>query len=101
MSSEDHTDAGFAASLGVLGCVAFLLLGILQIGAGYIGIADRFGDGWALAALIAAMMVRFSLPLTVGCFLCARDVWGWHWAPALVFAAPGLVFRETLINSAT
>jgi hypothetical protein len=36
-------------------------------------------------------LFRFSIPLTFGSFLCAKDVWGWHWSLALIFALPGLV----------
>ena len=32
------------------------------------------------------------LPLTIGTFFGALDVWGWPWYGALLFAAPGLLF---------
>ena len=32
------------------------------------------------------------LPLTIGTFLGAMNVWGWPWYGALALAAPGLLF---------
>jgi hypothetical protein len=83
-----------------MGCAFALLVipyGLIQIYAGYIGIVDKLGAGWAIAAVVAFMMLRFSLPLTIGSFFAARDIWGWHWGGALVFAAPGLAFMALMI----
>lgn len=77
------------------GCIFALLalaFGIVQIGAGYVGIENSFGSVWAWVALFLAFAFRFSLPLTVGAFLCAMNVWQWHWVLAAIFAAPGLFF---------
>ena len=30
--------------------------------------------------------------IVVGAFLCAKEIWGWHWAFAALFAVPGLLF---------
>lgn len=78
--------------LGVGGFVLFMGYGILQIVAGYIGINFHFGAVWAIVAVLAALMFRFTLPITIGAFFGAMDVWGWHWGFALLFAAPGLAF---------
>ena len=80
------------SALPMLGCVGWLLLGLVQIGAGFAGIADHWGVGWAILALIAMFVFRFSLPITIGAFFAARDLWGWHWLFAILFAAPGLAF---------
>lgn len=77
------------AAIGVFLAIAF---GLLQIAAGFIGIEESIGTGWAWAALIATFVFRFTLPLTVGAFLCAMNVWEWHWLAAAAFAAPGLLF---------
>jgi hypothetical protein len=74
------------------GFIIFLGFGILQIVAGYIGIDHHFGAGWAIAALVLALGFRFTLPITVGAFFGAVDVWGWHWVFGLLFALPGLLF---------
>ncbi len=73
------------------GCIGIAAIGIVQIYAGWVGISTAFGAGWGIAALVALFFFRFSIPITVGTFLCAKEVWGWHWAGALIFAAPGLV----------
>ena len=72
--------------------VLFLIYGVAQIIAGYLGIADGFGTIWAIVGLIIAFFFRFTLPITIGSFFGAMTVWGWHWFFALLFAAPGLIF---------
>ena len=80
------------AVLGIAGFLAFLAFGISQLVAGFVGIEHGIGAGWAWGALIAALMFRFTLPITIGSFFGAMNVWGWHWALAALFAAPGLAF---------
>ena len=77
---------------GTFGVIAFLLIGIVQIYAGYLGIEYHLGSGWAIAAVIASLFFQFPIVLTVGTFFGALDVWGWPWFGALIFAMPGLLF---------
>jgi hypothetical protein len=79
------------AMLPIFGFVAFIAFGIAQFIAGYAGIAHGLGTGWAIAAVIAGFAFRFTLPITIGAFFGAMNVWGWPWIGALVFAAPGLI----------
>ncbi|UYM16293.1 hypothetical protein [Endozoicomonas euniceicola] len=76
----------------VIGFILFFLFGIAQLIAGYVGIDYHFGVAWAIAALIASLMFRFTLPITIGAFFGAMDVWGWSWVLSLVFVAPGVAF---------
>jgi len=76
----------------VIGFILFIVYGMAQIVAGYVGIDFHFGAVWAGVAIFAAFMFRFTLPITVGAFFGAMDVWHWHWALAALFAAPGLAF---------
>lgn len=78
--------------LGPLLAVLFFAYGIAQIVAGFIGIDAAIGTFWAGALLFLAFVFRFMLPLTIGAFWCAFKVWHWHWALAVIFAAPGLLF---------
>lgn len=76
----------------IIGVIAFFAFGIVQI---YIGLAyfhHTFGFGWAIAVSVAAFGFRLSLPLTVGTFLGAMNLWGWPWYLAAVFTAPALAF---------
>jgi len=78
-----------------LGCgfaILFFGFGLLQLAAGWAGIEDSFGWGWGIAAVVAAVFFRFTIPITVGAFLCAKNIWDWHWVFALLFALPGLLF---------
>jgi len=87
-------------SAGIFGCLLMLLIcayGFAQVWAGYTGIEHHLGVGWAFAAGVVAFLFRFSLPLTIGAFFCAMNVWGWHWIGALLFAAPGLLFMALMI----
>ena len=56
-----------------VGFVLFILFGIAQMVAGYSGIDYHFGAGWAIGALIASLMLRFTLPITIGAFFGAVD----------------------------
>ncbi|CAM4092108.1 hypothetical protein BOTU111921_11320 [Bordetella tumbae] len=78
------------ALVPLIGFLAFTAYGIAQLVAGYIGIEYHLGVGWAWAALTVGLVFRFTLPVTIGAFFGAMDVWHWHWVMALVFAAPGL-----------
>lgn len=80
------------AVLTVLGVVAVLVYGLLQIYSGFVGIEAYAGPWWAWGALFASFMFRIGLPITVGAFYCAWQVWGWHWALAALWALPGLAF---------
>lgn len=85
---------------GLMGCLLIILTliyGLFQFHIGYICIEHHLGSGWAIAAIILAFMLRFTLPITIGAFFGAMDVWGWHWAVALLFAAPGLAFMALMI----
>lgn len=78
---------------GVLGTtvvVGMFALAIFMFAVGWAGIEHEFGKVWGWVAAGLALVLRFTLPLTVGVFYCARDIWGWHWAAALLLAAPGL-----------
>jgi hypothetical protein len=79
-------------AIGILALAAFLVFASAQIAAGYVGIAHGIGPVWALAAVFAAVFLRFTLPITVGAFFGAMTLWGWHWTLAFIFAVPGLAF---------
>ncbi len=77
--------------IGLLALIAFFVFAAAQLNAGYAGIQQTIGPVWAFAALLSAVFLRFTLPITVGAFFGAMTVWGWHWSLALLFCAPGLV----------
>ena len=77
------------------GCILMLFVlgfGLFQLGAGWAGIEHQWGWGWGLAAVLLATAARFTLPVVVGCYICAHDIWGWSWFFSALFAAPGLIF---------
>lgn len=79
-------------TLGVGFAILFFGFGFFQLAAGWAGIEDSFGWGWGVAAGLAAIFFRFTLPIMIGAFLCAKNIWDWHWLFALIFALPGLLF---------
>ncbi len=78
--------------MNIIFLIVFWAMAIAQLMAGFEGIQLELGTGWAWSAVSLAVFLRFSLPITIGAFFGATKVWGWHWALALVFVAPGLVF---------
>ena len=80
--------------------ITLFAYGLLQFWAGYIGVEYHLGGGWATGAIAAALLLRFTVPISIGAFFGAMDVWGWHWAAALAFSAPGLVLMTLWIIGA-
>src|SRR5882757_9047758 len=78
----DLSGVNMKLAIGILALAAFLVFSSAQIAAGYAGIEHGIGP----------VFLRFTLPITVGAFFGAMTVWGWHWAPACMFAVPGLIF---------
>lgn len=78
-------------TLGTTLMIAVFLFGLFQFAAGWTGIEQRFGWGWGIAAVIAGLC-GFSIPLTIGTFLCARNIWHWSVPFAVLFTLPGLAF---------
>ncbi len=70
----------------------FLLVGVFQMYLGYIGIEHHLGTWVAIGAIVVALVFRFLLPLTIGSFFGAVDVWDWPWWGGALIAAPGLLF---------
>jgi hypothetical protein len=68
------------------------LYGIFILAVGWEGIDNAAGPAWGWAAFIAAVVFRFTFPITVGAFLAAKNIWEWNWFFALLFAAPGVLF---------
>lgn len=99
-SNSYNTDNSSSSLIGNFMAVAgagfvfiiFLVIGIIQIYAGYLGIEYEFGNGWAITALVLAFFLRITLPLTIGTFICAYYVWSWPLFGALLFTIPGLLF---------
>ena len=81
----------------IIAFLGFVGYGLTQIYAGFLGIDFHLGKVWAIGAIILAFLFRFTLPLTIGSFFGAMNVWGWHWAGALLFAAPGLIFMGLMV----
>jgi len=98
MNTDSEGNVGAAFGCGFM--ILMLVYGLAQIFAGYVGIEHHVGKGWAIAAVVVTFLFRFSLPITVGSFFSAMDVWGWHWIGAIVFAAPGLAFMALMIPGA-
>ena len=88
------------AVLATLFIVIFTAYGIAHLYAGWIRIDHRIGPFWATASVVVVLLFRFSLPITVGAFFGALEVWGWPWWGAALFAAPGLAFMLLMIPGA-
>lgn len=49
---------------------------VTDSGAGYAGIEEHLGALWAIGCLVASLLFRFTLPITIGAFFGAMNVWG-------------------------
>lgn len=81
-----------AGAIGLAFIAALLIYMIAVLAAAIDGIASYWGGLGAALVVVACFFLRFTLPLTVGAFLGAYQVWGWPLVLALLFVAPGLVF---------
>jgi hypothetical protein len=81
-----------AGTAGIVFGVGFLVVGCVQLYLGYLGIEYHWGSIGAIICVVLAFLFRFMLPLTVGTFFGALDVWGWPWYGALALTAPGILF---------
>ena len=101
--THDH-DPGSGSAMGALaGCFVMacvLAYAGVQIWAGYLGLQHFLGTWWAVGIVGLSVFLRISFPVTVGAFLGAWVVWGWHWALALAFALPGLAFMALMMPGA-
>lgn len=77
---------------GGIGVIFFIGFAVVQGAIGYLGIEHHFGSGWAIGVLVLAFVFRFTLPLTIGTFFGALDVFGWPWYGALLITLPGFLF---------
>lgn len=58
----------------------------------YMGFDFHLGVIWALVLVASAFAFHSSIPVLIGVFFGASDVWGWHWSLAILFAFSGLMF---------
>lgn len=71
--------------------IASFVYVIFMFYTGYEGIEMQWRTGWAIAGVTIAIIGRTALPIMVGSFIYATDVWQWHWFFALLYIAPGLM----------
>ncbi len=78
--------------MGVVGCIIFAAIGLLQIWTAFLGMVYYTGTFWPLVIMGFCFFARFTLPITIFTFLGAMKVWDWEWYWALLFTLPGLLF---------
>lgn len=96
-------EGGFSTvgnAVGALLVLAVFGLAFAQLLAGFVGIQHHLGTAVAVIAVALALSTGFTLPITVGAFFGAMNVWGWHWLSALLFTLPGLAFMALMVPGA-
>jgi hypothetical protein len=88
---QEITESKLMYPLWGLGCLAVLSLVLAQLAAGIVGIEHHLGWFAGAFAFFLFFFFRFTLPITIGSFFGAKDVWGWEWYWALALASPTLV----------
>jgi len=91
-SSENKVGNFGAGLIGIVFFLGLIIYCIAYLRAGYQGIELYWGQWWAAGFVFAALLFRFTIPITIGAFFCATEIWGWNWFTAVFFAAPGLIF---------
>lgn len=94
------------AIVGIAWFLVMIVVGVVQFYAGYVGIEYHLGTVLAVIAVVVGLTLRFTLPLTIGTYFGAVDVFGWEWYWAVLLAVPGLLFMipatiTTIIESVT
>jgi len=74
-----------------------LVFGLFQLYTGYVGMELQWGQGWAAAGMLCAFFLRITIPLMIGSYFYATDVWGWEWYFALLYIFPGLLFMLPMV----
>lgn len=81
-----------------LAILVVLAVSLLYFYTGVAGISIEFGRGWAIATAIIAGVFRFTLPLSVGAFFYASNIWGWGTLGSILFAFPFLGIQLLLLT---
>lgn len=86
--------------MGYLLFPAFIVVGLAQLALGFMGLDYLLGLWAAFAALAAAFLFKFMLPLTIGSYFGAVEIMGLPWWAGILVAAPGLLFLvPSLLNA--
>lgn len=86
---------------GTLGCIAALAIAtymLVLLFAAVIGLNDWLGILGAVGGFLLAILLRTSIPIIIGAFLCAHNVWDWGWLGSAIFAAPLLVLAIPFLS---
>ena len=81
----------FSGSIGIVGGFLFLGIGLAQLIIGFGGIDYHLGPWFAWGSLALFFLLRFTIPITIGTYFGAVDVWGLPWWLGLLIAVPGIV----------
>jgi len=75
-----------------LAVLFFIAYGIFLFVMGYLGIEEYLGTGWAVIAVIAAFLLRFTLPLTIGSIYGVMVFFNLNVGLSILIVIPTLVF---------
>ncbi len=83
----------------IISILVIFSFAIVQLTAGFAGIAQAFGPFWAWVVVIACVGLRFLLPIiTISYFYGAINVWGWHWTLAAFCFAVSVLFTIIMFS---
>ncbi len=83
--------------LGFMLTALFCLLGLAMFAVAWTGLTSEISWQWAAGVIIASFVVRLYLPIAVGAFLFAHNIWGWPLPESVLFALPWLIFLSPSI----
>lgn len=72
--------------------LVFLAVGIGQMVLGFMGLDYLLGMWAGFVGLGLALILRFTLPISIGSYFGAVEVLGWPWWAGVLVVLPGLLF---------
>lgn len=81
----------FREFCGYLLGLAFCLLAIAMCGLAWLGLDDAFGWRWALAGVVASLLLRVNFTILIGLYFYAHNIMDWGVSESLAFAIPGFL----------
>lgn len=85
--------------MSLIAVIGMLILGLAYFGLAFWGFCYWIGPVWSALVLIVCFWMRSTWVVSIGVFLAAYYVFGWHWAWATLLAFPGLLVIPVAIGS--
>lgn len=76
----------------------YVLISFAYLVIGSMGLEYYLGSIWSTVIIILCLFLRLSTPVAIGVFICAVNIFHWHWVFALILALPSLGMLPLVIG---